>query len=277
MMSRKIIIVLLFIPFVLSAQTVTNIRAQQEGREIAVYYDLSAKANIQLQVTIDGKRTPVKLVSGDIGKGVEAGEKKRIAWQVLDEKNGRFRASNVVFSVKALAPWRTFVLAEGAVSPKPFQPSAGLMVGAVSRVGFYAKGRTGFQFGNSSGYISTEADGTYRAFVDDAISLTEKEMPYYLTNNRKITYWVADAGAIVRAYYKDDIMLYVYAGLGYGERQFLCQNYKNEWLRYDRTSFKGISADLGIMMAYKHFALSAGVNTIAFKYVDVQLGLGYIF
>ena len=278
MMSRKIIIVLLFIPFVLSAQTVTNIRAQQEGREIAVYYDLSAKANIQLQVTIDGKCTPVKLISGDIGKGIEAGERKRIAWQVLDEKNGRFKASNVVFSVKALAPWRTFILAEGGVSPIPLQPSAGLMVGAVSRVGFYAKARTGFQFGTPLGYISQGSNNIYQINVGiDELYLTETEIPYYLTNNRKLTYWVADAGAIVRTYYKNDMMLYVYTGAGYAERQLLCENCINEWLRYNQTSVKGVSADLGIMMAYKHFALSAGVNTIVFKYVDVQLGLGYIF
>ena len=196
----------------------------------------------------------------------------------MDEKDGRFKAQNVVFSVKALAPWRTFVLAEGAVSPMPFQPSAGLMVGAVSRAGFYVKGRTGFQFGNSMGTLFSPSDGIYQAHIgDEDTYLIDAEMPYYLTNNRKQMFWVADAGAIVRAYYKDDIMLYVYAGAGYGVRQLLLQNYSNEWLKYVPTSYSGISAELGFMMAYKHFAFTAGVNTISFKYMDIQLGLGYIF
>lgn len=280
MISRIRFIFLLFFPLTLFAQTVSNIRAQQEGREIAVYYDLSALANIQLQVTIDGKQVPVKLLSGDVGKRIEAGERKRIAWRVLDEKDGRFKARNVVFSVKALAPWRTFILAEGAASPMPFQPSAGLMVGAVSRVGFYAKARTGFQYGNYRGTLSFHYDDIYiyQAHIgEEKIYLRDADMPYYLTNNRKQTFWVADAGAIVRAYYKEDIMLYVYAGAGYGKRQLLLQNYRNEWLKYTPTSFSGLSAELGLMMAYKHFALSAGVNTISFKYLDVQLGLGYIF
>ena len=80
----------------LSAQQVTNIRAQQEGREIAVYYDLSARANVTLNVKVDGKLIRIEKISGDIGKSVEAGEQKRIAWQVLDETNGRFKAENVV-------------------------------------------------------------------------------------------------------------------------------------------------------------------------------------
>ena len=164
---RNLLIGLWLATIPLSAQKVTNIRAQQEGREIAVYYDLSARANVTLSVTVDGKRIRTDKTSGDIGRHIEAGGQKRIAWQVMDETNGRFKADNVVFSVRANAPWRTFILAEGAVSPRPFQYSAGLMAGAVARAGFYVKARSGFQFGAADGYIlpdgkEREATGKFK-------------------------------------------------------------------------------------------------------------------
>ncbi len=98
---RNIVVILfMYAAIPLSAQQVSNIRAQQEGREIAVYYDLTERANVTLGVKVDGKRLKPKLLSGDFGKHVEAGTKKRIAWQVLDEKDGKFQSNNVIFSVR---------------------------------------------------------------------------------------------------------------------------------------------------------------------------------
>ena len=272
---RNILILLCLAVTPLSAQTVSNIRAQQEGREIAVYYDLSAIANVTMSVTADGKRLRISQTSGDIGKGIEAGEQKRIAWQVLDEQNGRFQAENVVFSVRANAPWRAFVLAEAGISPKPFQYSAGLMVGAVARAGVYAKGRSSFQFAKSSGHISPAENGYYCSPLEATLSAAE--MPYYLSGKSRQTDWIVDAGVIARVAYIQDFMGYVYVGAGYGERQQVLQTYDRKWLNYLPTTFKGYSLDCGLLMAYKHLALSVGASTIAFKYAEIEVGIGYIF
>ena len=272
---RNILILLCLAVIPLSAQQVTNIRAQQEGREIAVYYDLSARANVTMSVKVDGKRIRTEKTSGDIGKGVEAGEQKRIAWLVLDETNGRFKAEKVVFSVRANAPWRTFILAEGGISPQPFQYSAGLMVGAVARMGGYVKARSSFQFANPVGYIRPEGNAFYCSPLNGNIS--ETEMPYYLSGKSRPMQWLVDGGVIARVFYISDYMGYVYVGAGYGVRQQLWQTYDGKWLNYEPTTYKGFSLDCGFMMAYKHFALSVGANTIAFKYAEIQIGVGYIF
>ena len=259
----------------LSAQRVTNIHAQQEGREIAVYYDLSARANVTLKVTVDGKNIKPQLVSGDLGKNTEAGEQKRIAWQVLDEKDGKFNAQNVVFSIHANAPWRAFVLAQGGISPKPFQYSAGLMAGVVSRAGVYVKATSSFQFASIYGNIARNEDGLYVSPL--GTTLTDAEMPYYLSGKTKPMHWLVDAGAIVRLADFSKTMWYIYAGGGYGVRQQLWQAYDGQWLNYMPTTYKGWSLDAGCMMAYKHLAVSLGATTIAFKYAEIQVGIGYVF
>ena len=276
MRRYKIIVFLISLTALpLSAQRVTNIRAQQEGREIAVYYDLSARANVTLKVTVDGKNIKPQRLSGDLGKNTEAGEQKRIAWQVLDEKDGKFKAQNVEFSVQANAPWRTFVLAEAGISPMPFQYSAGLMAGAVSRVGAYVKARSSWQFAATDGTIRKDENGWYVSPLDAALS--DAEMPYYVIGKTKNMQWLVDAGVMVRLVEPAKTMWYIYAGGGYGVRRQLLQTHDGQWLNYAPTSFEGISVDAGCMMTYKHLAVSLGANTIAFKYAEIQVGIGYVF
>lgn len=273
--SALVFIFLWLLALPLSAQEVSNIRAQQEGREIAVYYDLSERANVSLSVDVNGKRIKPTFLSGDFGKNVEAGERKRIAWQVLDENNGKFKAKDVVFSVRAHAPWRPFILAEGAISPKPFQYSAGLMVGVVSRAGIYLKARSSFQFASASGSITHSNNRYYVTSSDDILS--DAEMPYYLSGNKKPMQWLINGGVIFRVANKPTFMCYLYTGVGYGIRQQLWETKEGAWLKYQPTTFEGFSGDLGCMMTYKHLAISAGVNTINFKYAEMQIGIGYIF
>ena len=275
MSTRFINILFALIPSFLFAQQVSNIRAQQEGREIAVYYDLTERANVTLGVKVDGKRVKPKLLSGDLGKHIEAGTKKRISWQVLDEKDGKFQSNNVIFSVRANAPWRPFILAEGAIAPKPFQYSAGIMAGIVSRAGVYVKARSSFQFGKAGGSISKAEDGYYLSTLQSTYSDTE--MSYIMTNKQKLCHYVVDIGAIVRVAYQNDYMWYVFGGVGYGERQLLQKSTDGSWLRYEPTSYKGVSLDLGAMMAYKHFTMTLGANMILPTYAEIQIGFGYIF
>lgn len=280
-MKRSSIIILLLYALIssLSAQQVTNISAQQEGREIAIYYDLSSRAHITLSVRANGKRLHPEMLSGAIGKNVEAGTRKRIAWGVLTEQKGRFKADNVVFTVRAFAPWRTFVMAEAGLSPAPFQYSAGIMTGMVSRVGWYFKARTSFQYAPTDGYIDIWSNSCDIFDKTDNLinTIPSVAMPYVLSGERRCSQWVVDGGLIARVHYSNDWMWYVYAGGGYGARQLFLQTNDKQWLMYKPTSFKNFSIDVGAIMTYKQLALTAGVNTIGFKYMEFQVGIGYIF
>lgn len=84
------------------AQNVTNITAEQVGKNIVVSYDLDKTATISVCYSTDGGKTyssPMKQVTGDVGKNVSAGHKS-ITWNVLNEVE-KLVCSNLVFMVTA--------------------------------------------------------------------------------------------------------------------------------------------------------------------------------
>jgi len=84
-----------------SAQTVSNVTAEQVGKTIHVSYDLDKAADITLFLSTDGGSTYTQLyrVSGDVGKDVPAG-RKTIVWDVLAERES-LKSDDVVFKVRA--------------------------------------------------------------------------------------------------------------------------------------------------------------------------------
>ena len=72
------------------AQKVSNIRAEQRGQDIVVFYSLetTSPCEVSLLLSQDNGVTwsgPLKNVSGDVGKNISAGE-KTIIWKVLEER-----------------------------------------------------------------------------------------------------------------------------------------------------------------------------------------------
>ena len=76
---------------------------------------------------------------------------------------------------------------------------------------------------------------------------------------------------------KDNFLgLYVGAGYGSRERYWLHPDI-DSWLKYLPNSYSGISANIGLIGSWHGVTIMAGVNTLAFKYVEVEIGLGYTF
>ena len=72
---------LLFFPYLLSANPVTNVRAIQEGKKIVVLYDLSEDTYVsQIIIEVDGKSRVIsnKFLKGDVDKDLKAGVDKRV-------------------------------------------------------------------------------------------------------------------------------------------------------------------------------------------------------
>ena len=95
---------LLIITRTSSAQTVSNVRAEQEQSDIIILYDLEAKepCAIDVYVSPDGGRTwkgPLTNLIGDAGKNISAGPKKCL-WAVLKEQD-QFKGTDVRFKVIA--------------------------------------------------------------------------------------------------------------------------------------------------------------------------------
>ncbi len=94
---------LLFFPYLLSANPVTNVRAMQEGKNIVVLYDLSEDTYVsQILIEVDGKSRviPNKFLKGDVDKDLKAGVDKRVEYDVLADYVDGFKSDNVVFIIE---------------------------------------------------------------------------------------------------------------------------------------------------------------------------------
>lgn len=111
MKKHIVIIVLLSIAISTFAQNVTNVTAEQVGKNIVVSYDLDKAATISVCYSTDGGKTfssPIKQVTGDVGRNVSAGH-KQITWNVLNEVE-KLVCSNLVFKVSASGVNETFTV-----------------------------------------------------------------------------------------------------------------------------------------------------------------------
>ena len=98
-----ILFLLFFFPYLLSAETVTNVRAMQEGKKIVVLYDLSEDTYVsQILIEVDGKSRviPNKFLRGDVDKDLKVGVDKRVEYDVLADYVDGFKNDNVVFEVQ---------------------------------------------------------------------------------------------------------------------------------------------------------------------------------
>ena len=84
-------------------QTVSNVDAYQEGKNIIITYDTDKAGSVgDVYCSTDGGRTwgePLRQVTGDVNKQVQAGS-HRIVWDVLAERE-KLAGANICFKVEA--------------------------------------------------------------------------------------------------------------------------------------------------------------------------------
>ena len=281
-LNLTLFLLLVMVSYV-AAQRVSNVEVTQEGKNIIITYDLSENANVAVVgVSTASNARVISLrmnsVKGDVGKFIRAGKGKRIVWEVLKDYGDKFMFDNVAFTINARPTMKTFLLAEGAYSFAP-QWGVGFMIGQVKQWGWYIKARSNFQFkalqktefeAGDGGKVSGEEGRVYNEDLgrwEDSY-----EMPFY-SGNKTSTEIIADAGTLVRL----GCPLYLYAGVGFGMRQVLWETTDHQWIKYNPGSYMGFSGDIGLMGCIKGFTISAGVNTINFKYLEIEAGIGWMF
>ncbi len=293
----SLLLSILLCSYYLSAQTVTNVRVQQEGDKIVITYDVDKAAYIGLDVIYgDELVTPRRLlsyagekeprvvtlyglgnnnshfVSGDVGR-VKAGRNKRIVWAVLADCQ-EFVHEKVTFEVIPYSMYngnKSFILAEYGYGFAP-QHSAGITFGqcyGYTTLGWYVSVRTNLSLKQDDG-LSCGQGG----YLEDGV------LPFY-SGNTKNNHIMANAGMLldflsigVWPNYKSN-MLALYAGVGYGQRYQLWETTDHQWVTYQPTAYKGVSAECGLLASFKGFTLMAGVSTINFKYMEVEAGIGW--
>lgn len=277
---RKYIILLfvLFSATLLRAENASNIRVRQEGKAIVITYDLS-KNSVVCLLMASGKSnqyTELTAVTGNVGKGVSAGQNRKIVWKPLEEKEA-FIAENVRFKVEAMSSYecytqnakiKTVVMGQMGYSVAP-QLSYGAMIGQMYKgIGWYVSGRSNFQF-NTPAELACNEQG----YIDG-------ERPFY-TGNISTTHYIINAGFMMNVLEKTTKnkfnTLGFYLGGGYGKRELQWETTDGLWVKYAPTSHTGFSGNIGLFGSVYGITLSVGVNTINFKYVEVEAGFGYMF
>ena len=151
-----------------------------------------------------------------------------------------------------------FVMANAAYSFVP-QASFGLTVGMVKKLGWYASLGSNFKF--------VKAD--YECDYEGNISGLSSEYSY--SGQKSTSCLGATAGMVFRIYDP----LYAYVGGGYGFRNVFWQLENGSWAKCTDDSYQGIAIDAGLMLHFKGFGFSIGVQTIGVKYLEAKIGIGY--
>lgn len=262
----------------LRAENASNVRIRQEGKSIIITYDLSRRSVVRVLMSSNnsGYYTELRAVSGNIGKGVPAGKARKIVWHPLEE-NGEFVAKDVRFKVEALSSYdyytqnakvKTLVMGQVGYSVAP-QLSYGVMVGQMyNGLGWYANFRSNFNFMASTKLVC-DADGKING-----------EMPFY-TGEKQLSHLVINVGFMMNFLEwsaKNKFNTFgMYIGGGYGKRELQWEMVGGNWVKYGPTSISGLSGGVGLFGSISGATLSVGMNTINFQYVDVVVGVGFMF
>ena len=294
----KILVFLLWIvsPFHLLAQSaVSNVRAMQEGRNVVLLYDLSKDTEIlQVKIEVDGRSRviPSSCLSGDIGKKVTRGLDKRIVYNVLGDYPDGLRADNVYFVIETIVTnipkqnmgqyvsstgtkhtkkVKTLISAQMGYSIAP-QLSGGLLFGQMyNGVGWYVNMRSNF----------TAKTKFYYGDVCDEDGAINGYKPFYTGEKENKTHFIFDAGFMMDflrgSTQKTFNTFGFYVGGGYGHRNLYLPTMSGIWVKYAPTSTSGFSGNLGLFASWNRLTFNIGLNTINFKYADMEFGLGIMF
>ena len=281
-MRKYIILLFFFISLPIVAENATNVRVRQEGKTIVITYDLKQRSVVRVYMA-SGNSTQGKLLTaviGNVGKGVPAGKSRKIVWHPLDEYEN-FIAQNVRFMVEAQTNYeyyahaknghtKTLVSAQLGYSAVP-QLSYGAMLGQMyDGIGWYAAFRSNFKSLHRSD-LSCTADGKVNG-----------EMPFY-SGNKHTSHFIINAGFMMDFIecidWPDNRFNTIgfYVGGGYGKREVQWETTDGLWVRYNPNSLAGFSGNLGVFGSLYGVTLNVGVNTINFKYCELEVGLGFMF
>lgn len=282
-MRKYIILLFFFISLPIVAENATNVRVRQEGKTIVITYDLRQKSVVRVWISSGNSSQWKELtaVTGNVGKGVPAGKSRKIVWHPLEE-NEKFIAKNVRFRVETQTNYehyaqakngytKTLVSAQLGYSAVP-QLSYGAMLGQMyNGVGWYAAFRSNFKSLHRSD-LSCTANGK-----------VDGENPFYL-ENKHTSHFIINAGfmmdfveCIDRNYPNRFNTIGFYVGGGYGKREVQWGTTDGLWVKYNPNSFAGFSGNLGVFGSVYGVTLNVGVNTINFKYCELEVGLGFMF
>ncbi len=192
-MKSRIILTCVFvlIVFIVKGQIVSNLRFEQSGKMIEVYYDLDGKNEETFEVMLfcsqDGGITwgnPLNFVSGAVGEEIHPGLNKKITWDVL--KVNENLVAEVMFKVEVKAKTEIMEETKSAIGCKSFTitHSAGI-IAPITKTITYGIVETDIT-GSKKCWISQNLGADHQATA--ATDASEASAGWYWQFNRKQGY-----------------------------------------------------------------------------------------
>ena len=233
------------------------------GRLISITTDRDGDA-----INVDGESVGTSPVRIDLAFGQHTihaqREKKYADKDIIVSRTGGETEHHLVLHGETpksfVARGVNFILLNGAYSITP-QTSFGLTLGQVKQLGWYASFMTNFNFTKSD--LTCDANGVINGNEYLSYSFTEK------TSSR----WSFTAGGLCKL----GSPIYLYAGLGYGQRTSLWKTDGGQWVAPTDDTYKGFTFEAGLMAHIKGFSISVGATAIGAKYMECKIGVGYCF
>jgi hypothetical protein len=252
---------------------VTNIRAVQNDKMVTITYDLKTKSNVRLLISIDDGQnyTDTMKVSGYVNRVVPAGKNRTIRWQAFNDLGyGDYPEIRFKFitqeppqpqtpKVKRI-PKITFITLNGAYTNTQ-SPSVGFTVGQVKKFGWFASVMSGFNFAGLAPAAVSDAEG----YVGDIL-------PFYKDEYAQTVLSIMGGGVM-----RLNDMMYVKAGVGFGNRSLSWKTLDDRWVRNSGYSAVGVDVSAGMMFRFGGFVLSLDAVTTNFSIFEGKIGLGYSF
>ena len=166
------------------------------------------------------------------------------------------------------AKMKTLVMGQIGYSVAP-QMSYGAMLGQMyGGYGWYVSARSNFQFG-------AQAIGSC-----DANGMVDGVKPFY-SGNTSSSHLAIHGGFMMNVLEQVTknkfTTLGVYVGGGYGKRELLAETTDGMWIKYAPTSHNGFAGNVGLFGSVAGVTLNVGLSTINFKYLDLEVGVGFMF
>lgn len=164
---------------------------------------------------------------------------------------------------------KTMLLGQIGYSVAP-QLSYGAMIGQMYKgYGWYVSGRSNFSFDAPTIIASCDENG-----------MIDGVKPFF-SGNTHITHFAVHGGFMMNFLEKVTknkfTTLGAYVGGGYGKRQLVAETANGEWIKYAPTSHNGFAGNIGLFGSVAGVTLNVGLSTINFKYMDLELGVGFMF
>lgn len=257
----------------MAQDNVTNIRATQQDKMVTITYDLKTRSDVRLLISIDDGQhyTDTMKVSGYVNRVVPAGNNRTIRWQAFnnlgygDYPEIRFKfitqePPQVQMPQVNRIPKITFVTLNGAYTNTE-NPSVGFTVGQVKKFGWFVSAMSGFNFA-----------GLAPAAVSDAEGFVGEDLPFYKDEYAKTVLSIMGGGVM-----RLNDMLYLKAGVGFGNRSLSWKTLDDRWVRNGGYSAVGVDVSAGMMFNFGGFVLSLDAVTTNFNIFEGRIGLGYSF